>query len=144
MPSTPPCPCGTSSSDPLHVVIRGRPLRSSANWWELGGSGGCTLEPANGNSSTCPIVSGVGGTGPEQTSVAGFIQPSQPILLSPSSASLQARHYCLPWQAATGRGPSAGVCATCQGTSGPSDLPPEILSLFTQAMTFMTYVNTIN
>lgn len=33
VPSSPPCLCGTSSLDPLHTVIRGRPLRASASWW---------------------------------------------------------------------------------------------------------------
>lgn len=69
--------------------------------------------------------------------------PRQTRSLTLFSVCLQARHYCLPWQAVAGRGPSAGVCATCFGTFGPSDPPLEILSPFTRAKTFMTYVHTI-
>lgn len=73
MPSSPPCLCGTSSLDPLHIVIRGRPLRALA----LAG-GGQTVgtegsgarrgtRRTNSNSSTCPAVpAGVGGMGWEQ------------------------------------------------------------------------------
>lgn len=34
VPSSPPCLCGTSSLDPLHIVIRGRPLRASVSSWQ--------------------------------------------------------------------------------------------------------------
>lgn len=52
MPSSPPCLCGTSSSDPLHIVIRGRPLRASlwlaaGKQWEPKGSGAHRGDQAN-------------------------------------------------------------------------------------------------
>ncbi len=46
----------------------------------------------------------------------GSFEPSQSDSFSLPlihSVLFQALHYCLPWQAVTGRGPSAGVCATC-------------------------------
>lgn len=52
MPSSPPCLCGTSSSDPLHIVIRGRPLRAlrwlaAGKQWEPKGSGARRGDQAN-------------------------------------------------------------------------------------------------
>lgn len=105
MPSSPPCLCGTSSSDPLHIVIRGRPLRASGR--QTVGIEGSGARPgtrrANSNSRTCPIVPGVGGMESRANEwqwvhqalpVRLFFSPSYPLRVVPSSAPLFALAGC--------------------------------------------------
>lgn len=155
VPSSPPCLCGTSSSDPLHIVIRGRPLRAS-RWlaagkqWEPKGSGARRGDQANKQQQqhvSHSSRSGWDGLSPKRGRRgrrdwhrAGPSPPRQTLfffLPLIHSVLFQALHYCLPWQAATGRGPSAGVCATCWGTFRAIwSVSPEILSPSPRALTF--------
>jgi len=107
VPSSPPCPRGTSSSDPVHVVIRGR--RSQ---WE---PRGVVTGRTTGAGSTCLVAPGVGGMHGGRRSDGGLAEASHSDSF-PSSRCCSELLYCLPWQAAAGRGPSAAVCATCWGT----------------------------
>ena len=89
VPSSPPCLCGTSSLDPLHIVIRGWPLRASGRQTVgMEGSGArWGTRRTNSNSSTCPIVpvEWVGWIEGERMTASSPSPPSQtPFFPSPS------------------------------------------------------------